>query len=283
MYSEMIMRTIDDKGDYSIGGCTVNNIRYADDTTLIAHTPEKLQELLDTIVEESKNKGLTINQKKTFCMAISKRNHVDCTLKIEGDQIRQVEAFNYLGSTLTSDGRCIKEVKRRMAMAKEVFQRMVKLMKCRSLSMDTRIRVLNCYIIPVLVYGCESWTLTQALEKSLKATEMWMLRRMLRISWTERVTNDEVLRRAGYNRSLLLTIRRRQLSFLGHVIRKEGLEELALTGKVQGRKGRGRPRGTYMKSMAAYTNKSVVQLLRAAKDRDLWKNMTANVLREHGT
>ena len=112
---------------------------------------------------------------------------------------------------------------------------------------------------------------------------MWFLRRMLRIPWTDHITNEEVLRKAGCQRKLMFNIRKRQLLFLGHVIRKEGLEELVLSGKVDGKKGRGRPRTTFMSSITSWTRKSGVEMLRKAKDRDLWRDMVADVLRGHGT
>ena len=203
LYSEQIMRTIKEESGFVIGGFNMNNIRYADDTTLIADTPQKLQKIVNIVKEESERKGLSINRKKTFCMVISKKNQINCCLKIDDEQIKQVTKFNYLGSMLTSDGRSVTEIRRRIAIAKESFERLSKILKCRTMSIDTRLRVLNCYVLPILMYGCESWIITPELEKKLKATEMWMLRRMLRISWTEHVSNEEVLGRANYNRRLL--------------------------------------------------------------------------------
>ena len=216
-------------------------------------------------------------------MVISKKNQINCCLKIDDEQIKQVTKFNYLGSMLTSDGRSVTEIRRRIAIAKESFERLSKILKCRTMSIDTRLRVLNCYVFPILMYGCESWTITQELEKKLKATEMWMLRRMLRISWTEHVSNEEVLGRANYNRRLLGIIRKRQLSFLGHAMRKEGIENLALTGKVCGKRGKGRPRLTFMRSLSAWTNVEESEMLRKSKDRIKWRSMTVDVLQGHGT
>ena len=284
LYSEQIMRTIEEESGFSIGGYNLNNIRYADDTTLIANSPQKLQKLLNMPKEESSRKGLNINRKKTFCMAISKKQQqVECALLIDNERIQQVNKFNYLGSMLNSDGRSVTEVKRRIAIAKEVFVRMSKILKSRSIPIDTRVRILNCYILPVLTYGCESWTLTSDLEKRLNATEMWMLRRMLRPSWTEHTSNNEVLRQAKYSRRLLKTIRSRQLSFLGHVMRKEGLENLAVTGKVCGKRGRGRQRIAFMKSLSTWTGVSEREMLEKAKNRTLWRSMTACVFQGHGT
>ena len=80
------------------------------------------------------------------------------------------------------------------------------------------------------------------MERKIEAMEMWLFRRMLRIPWTERITNEVVLQRAGAERELMRTIRRRQMRFLGHVMRQKQLERVCVTGKVDGRRGRGRPR-----------------------------------------
>ena len=101
--------------------------------------------------------------------------------------------------------------------------------------MRTRIRVLQCYVHPVLMYGSEAWTITTDMKKRLDSCEMWFFRQMLKIKWTDRVSNENVLRRANVNHKVLSNIRIRQLKFLGHLLRKEGLENLSLTGKIEGR------------------------------------------------
>ena len=105
---------------------------------------------------------------------------------------------------------------------------------------------------------------------------------LLKVTWYSHTTNDDVLRRAGCEKSLLVTIRKRQLEFFGHVMRKEGLEELFITGKIEGRRDRGRQRLTYLDSMAKWTGVPKEELLHTSKDRDKWKFMIANVI-GHGT
>ena len=112
--------------------------------------------------------------------------------------------------------------------------------KHRNISMTTKFRVLKTYVWSTLTYGCECWTITSDIEKKIEAAEMWFIRRMLRISWTEKKTNVNVLREGNVQRSLLKTIRKRQMEFLGHVCRRRGLEFLSLTGKVEGKRDRGK-------------------------------------------
>jgi len=282
-YSELILRELDKERGLGVGGRNITNIRYADDTVLIAESAEDLQRLLDIVVKESERKGLSLNCKKTECLVISKRESPVCTLKVGDQTITQVTSFNYLGSLITEDARCVKEIKRRVALAKSAFSKLEKILTNRKLSMRTRIRVLNCYVYPVLKYGSEAWTLASDLSKRLESCEVWFLRKMMKIPWTDRVTNEEVFSRAGVDRKLMQDVRSRQLKFLGHVMRKGGLENLALTGKVEGKRSRGRRRVTWMSSLKKWLEGKGVQdqeteLLKKANNRTAWHTMIAKVL-----
>ena len=129
---------------------------------------------------------------------------------MNGTVLKQVHKFNYLGSLITSDGRCINEIKRRMAQAKASFQNMKSILMNKRLSLGVRKRVLQCYIEPILLYVCESWSMTKQTSTSIEAMEMWLLRRMLRVSWTEKRTNLEILNSASSTRKLMSNIKRRQ-------------------------------------------------------------------------
>ena len=117
--------------------------------------------------------------------------------------------------------------------------------------------------------------------KKIEATEMWFYRRMLRVPWTARKTNKEILEEADAQRGLMNKIRKRQTCFIGHVIRMEGLEHLATTGKLDGRRARGRQREKIMDSVTSWIGKKCVkELIRAASDRDDWRDMIANAVRQ---
>ena len=207
----------------------------------------------------------------------------DCQLTVGEREIKQVEKFSYLGSLITSDGRSDSEIKKRIGMSKAIFEKMGKILKNRKLSMKTKLRVLDCYIFSTLTYGSECWTISQTMEKRLQSVEMWFYRRMLRISWTDHMSNEEVLAKAGTRRKLVVTIRKRQLQFLGHVLRKEELEDVAITGKIEGKRARGRQRLTFISSLSHWMKINEKDIIRTAKDRDLWRTMAANVLEEQGT
>jgi len=267
----------------------MNNIRYADDTVLISESEGKLQELLDKVVEESAKKGLTINCKKTECLVVSKKTRrPDCRLHIGNNTIKQVSKFNYLGSIIAENGKCEDEIKRRIGMAKDAFQKLRKVLKDRKLSIDTKLRVLDCYVNSILTYSSECWTISAQMERRLEAAEMWFLRRMFRVSWTDHVANEAVLRKAGREKSLLKCIRKRQMQFLGHIMRKDGLENLTITGKIEGKRSRGRQRITYLESLSKWiasqipeserNEASKQELLKRTRDRNLWTTTITYVL-----
>ena len=112
-------------------------------------------------------------------MVISKKEcNPKCKLFSNGEQIRQVQKFKYLGYTLTSDGKCKTEIKKRIAVAKDSFQKMSPILKSRNISFSTKLRVLKTYVWSILLCGCESWTITRETRKKLEAAEMWFIRRM---------------------------------------------------------------------------------------------------------
>ena len=282
LYSENILRDINDIKGCIVGGYNLNNVRYADDAVLIAGSESELQELLNT--DASLHRGLSINIKKTQCMVISKSKITPtCHIHINNETIKQVEKFKYLGSTITSDGRNDAEIKIRIGMAKDAFQKMEKVIKNKNITIETRNRILQCYVIPILTYGSECWTISPNMERKLEATEMWFHRRMLHISWKDHVTNDEVLRRGRTGRKLINRIRAGQMSFLGHIMRKHGLENIVVTGKIEGERSRGRPRLNFMKSLSQLLKISEVEIIERTRNREEWKTMTANVRIGYGT
>ena len=113
----------------------INNLRYADDTVILAETEHELQHLIDIVVQERAQKGLFLNMAKSYTMVVSKSSSIlTCQIKVHGKPLEQVNSFVYLGSVFTSDGRCEKEVKRRIGIAKTAFTSMMKLLCGRNIS-----------------------------------------------------------------------------------------------------------------------------------------------------
>ena len=217
-------------------------------------------------------------------MVVTRKNEVpQCNIQVNGNILQQVNRYNYLGTVITSDGRCLEEIRTRIAMAKVAFSKMKNILTNKKMSIETRKRVLRGYIEPVLLYGCETWTMSSQAEKHLMAAEMWFLRKMQRIPWTDRKTNDQVLQETNENRKLIREIRRRQSKFFGHVMRRNGLENLVTTGKIEGNRPRGRPRGKYLDGLATWHGRDRnTELIHDSGDRVKWRVMTAHAFR-HGT
>lgn len=275
LYSELIMRNISDFEGIKVGGVNLNNLRYADDTTLLADSQQKLQDMLNRVVAESELKGLEINKKKSFTMVFSKKEiNPGCNITVNGEMLIQVQSFSYLGSMVSADGRSDTEIKRRIGIAKTTYKKLEKVLNSKCITLDTRMRLLKCYVWSTLLYGCESWTISQVMERRIMAAEMWFLRRMFKIRWTDKITNNEVLRRARTGRELIRTIIGRQIGFLGHAMRKDKIEALVLTGKIEGNRGRGRPRLSFMTWLERATDIKPVQLMRMVKMRQEKEVMT---------
>ena len=182
-----------------------------------------------------------------------------------------------MGSVVTRDGRCVDEIKTRIAIAKTAFNKVKPLVTNRSISVSLRKRFIKSYVWSTLLYGCEAWNVNKEMERKIEAMEMWLYRRMLRIPWTDRVTNEAVLHRAGADREMMRMMRQRQLRFLGHVMRRRQLESVCVMGKVEGRRGRPRIKLVDTLAKAVGGGMTPAQLLQMTDRRSDWRSMVADV------
>ena len=214
LYTEKIFREVEDMKGINIGGVNINNLRYADDTVLLAEGPMFLQALLTAVNEKGKPYGMKMNIIKTKSMVISRKNPVPNISISVGKPIQQVDRVVYLGYMATGDGKCDIKIKGRMGIARTAFESVAKILTSRNISIELRSRIAKCYIWSTLLYGAETWTLTKVTSDKLQAFEMWLYRRMLRISWREHKTNGEVLHKMKTKRSLLNTIKKGNVNIL---------------------------------------------------------------------
>ena len=142
----------------------------------------------------------------------------------------------------------------------------------KNISFKTRYRVLKCYIYPIFYYNCESWNISNRMASKINSFKMWCFRRMQRISWMARKTNEDVLHQVNQNNSLLKNIKIRQYKFLGHINRKLKLEHLSLslTGKIIGKRAPGKQRQTYLIQF----NKNTQTIIQSSFERDQWATFT---------
>ncbi|KAJ2952534.1 hypothetical protein O0L34_g6852 [Tuta absoluta] len=263
-----------------INGQHLSNIRYADDTIILATTLEDLQNLVDRVESISAAYGLNINTKKTKFMMVGRIPQTNRSiLKVRGQPLERVQSYKYLGCIVNEQSDHSIEIKCRIEQARSAFVKMSDLLCNRSLQVSTRVRLARCYVFSILLYGSEAWTLTEAMAKRIQAFEMWVYRRMLRISWTDKVRNDIVLQRMNKKLEVLNTIKRRKLEYFGHIMRNEKykLLQLIIQGKIQGRRLPGRRKISWLKNLREWYGMSTRSLFRAAVDKVKIAMMIANL------
>lgn len=263
-----------------INGVTLNNLRYADDTVLMADSLEGLIRLLHSVTEACSLSGLTLNTKKTKYMIISKQQIIDTGIQVNGIQLERVKKFTYLGHTLDEQWDHTVEIRCRIERARAAFNQMKRILCGHDLNLSLRIRLVRCYVFSVLLYGVESWTLTEAALKKLQAFEMWVYRRMLKISWMDHVRNEDVMRRMNKDLEVVPNIKIRKLQYFGHVMRhpeKYGTLHLIMQGKINSKRGPGRRRTLWLGNLGQWFGKTSTELFRAAVNKIIIANMIANV------
>lgn len=281
LYAERIMREagFDDEAEgVRIAGRIVNNLRYADDTTLLAEKKEKLKDNIRRLKCASEKAGMYFNIKKTKIMTTEKWSYFE----VDGEEIEVVSSFCFLGAMMESEGGCEREIRRRITLGKTATQGLEKIWKDKSVSLGTKTRIVKAMILPVVLYGCETWTKTKALEKKIEACEMWIWRKMLRVSWTEKRTNEDILEEIGHWRgSLTLGQRasRQKMSYFGHVMRADGLEKEMMLACGEGRRRRGRPRRRWMDEIQEALKMNISELREATRNRSTWRRLTMTVAR----
>ena len=170
-----------------IAGRNINNLRYADDTTLMAESEEELKSLLMKVKVESEKVGLKLNIQKTKIMASGPIT----SWEIDGETVSD---FIFLGSQITADGDCSHEIKRCLLLGRKVMTNLDSIFKSRDITLPTKVRLVKAMDFPVVMYGCESWTVKKAEPRRIDAFELWCWRRLLRVPWTARRSNQSILK-----------------------------------------------------------------------------------------
>lgn len=173
-----------------------------------------------------------------------------------------------------------KEIRIRIEKARSSFFKFKNLLCGHDINIALKIRILRCYVFSVLLYGVESWTLTDTIMKKVEAFEMWTYRRILKIKWTDKITNEEVLRRLAKEREIVLTIKKRKMEYFAHIVRnpiKYELPTTILQQEVVGHRKRRRPRTLWLQNLCQWYNLPSDRLFEAAQNRELIANIVSNV------
>ena len=196
-----------------IGGRNINNLRYADDTTLMAESEEDLKSL-SMKVKESEKVGLKLNIQKTKIMV-----SVPITSwEIDGETVETVSDFIFLSSKITADGDCSHEIKRLLLLGRKAMTNLDSILKSRDITLPTKFRLVKAMVFPVVMYGCESWTVKKAERRRIDAFELWCWRRLFRVPWTARRSNQSILKEISLGYSLEALMLKLKLQYFGHLM-----------------------------------------------------------------
>ena len=199
-----------------IAGRNINNLRYSVDNTLVAESEEELKSILRKVKEESEKVGLKLNILKTKIMASGPIT----SWKIDGETMETVADFNLGGSKITADVDSSHEIKRCILLGRKVMINLDSILKSRDTTLSTKVHLVKAIIFPVVMYGCESWTIMKAECQRIDAFELWCWRRLLRVPWTARRSNQSILNEISPGCSLEGLMLKLKLQYFGHLMQK---------------------------------------------------------------
>ena len=186
----------------------INNLRYADDTTLMVESEEELKSLLMKVKWESEKVGLKLNIQKTPHHFMANR----------WETTETVTDFIFLGSKIAADGDCSHKIKRHLLLGRKSVINLDSLLKSRDITLPTKVHPVKAMILPVVMYGCESWTINKAERQRIGAFELWCWRRLLRVPWTARRSNQSIVREISPGCSLEGLMLKLKLQYFGHLM-----------------------------------------------------------------
>ena len=192
----------------------INNLRYADDTTLMAESEEELKSLLMKVKEESEKVGLKHNIQKTKIMASGPIT----SWQINRKKVETVTDFILSGSKITADCDCSRAIKRCLLLGRKAMTNQDSILKSRDITLPTKVCVVKVMLFPMVMYGCESWTIKKAEHRRIDAFELWCWRRLLRVPWTARKSNQSILKEINPEYSLKGLMLKLKLQYFGHLM-----------------------------------------------------------------
>ena len=190
----------------------INNLRYADDNTLITESEEELKSLLMKVKEESEKVGLKLDIQKTKIM----ESGPITSWEIDGETVETMSDFIFGGSKIPAYGDCSHEIKRRLLLGRKVMTNLDSILKSRDITLPTKVHLVKTMVFPVVMYGCESWTVKKAECLKIDAFELWCWRRLLRVPWTAGRSNQSILKEISPRCSLEGLMLRLKLQYFGH-------------------------------------------------------------------
>ena len=227
----------DSQARIKIARNNINNLRYADDITVMAKSEggRGTKEPLDDSEKEWK-RWLKLSIQKTKIMA----SDPITSWQVDGETIETVTDFFLLGFKITADGDCSHEIKRCLLLGRKAMTSLDSILKSRDITLPTKVLIVKAMVFPVVLYGCEGWTIKKAEHWGTDAFEQWCWRRLLRVPWTARRSNQSILREISPEYSQEGLMLKLKLQYFGHLMqRTDLLEKTLMLGKIEGRRRRG--------------------------------------------
>ena len=239
-YAEYIMRNAgleEAQAGIKITRRNINNLRYADDTTFMAESEEELKSLLLKVEEENGKSCLKLNIQKTKIMT----SGLMTSWQIDGETVETAADFIFWALKITADSECSHEIERHLLLGKKIMTNLDSMLKSRDITLPTKIHHVKAMVFPVVMFGCESWTIKKAEHRRIDAFEWWCWRRLLRVLWTARRSSQSILKEISPGCSLEGLMLKLKLQSFGHLMqRADSFEKMLMLRKIEGSRRRGR-------------------------------------------
>ena len=268
-------------------GRRLKDLDFADDLALLAESWQQLQLMTTELEENAAKVGLRISGKKTNTMQFGdEQPSSSAQITISGEPVDKVNKFTYLGSVFTEDGDVEADIKTRLGKASAVFRRLLSIWNSGTITRRLKIKLLDTIVLPTALYGSETWKMTVKMSKRIDAFHQRCLRKILKVTYRDRITNEEIYRRTS-TRPLSEIIEMRRMRYAGHVLRmpSERDPKIAFEWRPEGRRRVGRPRATWRRKFQKDLEARNIPLRDVgdiAQDRLTWRNLAARCAQQRG-